>query len=142
MAFRFDIDKIVAYLTVSIGDCFYKEEKIMIDEYDFYYKNDKVFLTFAYLDYLVRYSDDEDDDKYNEEEVKIIDDCEEIITTFLQENHLLSKNLNVSDIYGLRIYIDGDKLSFPHKKTNKFDLAKKVIDAFKKDEIKDLTSVV
>ena len=57
----------------------------MIDEYDFLYKDDKVFLVFAYLNYLVRYSDDEDDEKYDEEEVKIIDECEKIITTFLQK---------------------------------------------------------
>lgn len=136
--YRFDIDRIVAYLTVNIGDCFYKEKKFMIDESDFFYKDDKVFLAFAYLNYLVRYSDDEDDEKYDEAEIKIIDECEKIITTFLQKIHLLPKDLNVHGIFGLTIYVDGDEFSyeddFPHNKTNKFDLAKKVIDVFKNNE--------
>lgn len=106
-------DEITVYLTTHIGDGFCKEEKFMISEYGFFDEDEgKVFWAFAYLDYLIYYSDEEENKKYNEEELKIIDDCEEIITTFLHKNHLLSKDLVLEDISESVIYIDEIDISF------------------------------
>lgn len=131
--------RIIAYLTTEIGDGFYKEEKFIIDEYKFFDKDDgKVFWIFAYLDYLIYYSDEEKDEKYSEEELKIINDCEEIITTLLHKNHLLPKELGLKDISNSTIYIDETEISFrkAFKNLNKLNLAKKVNEVLKdtKDE--------
>ena len=93
------------------------------------------YLRFAYLDYLIYYSDE--DEKYNEEDLKIINDCETIITIFLHKNYLLSKDFSIEDITDLTIYVNRHEISYKKvfkkfKLKNKFDLVKEVIDVFKK----------
>lgn len=133
-------DKITVYFTIYLGNGFSKEEKFGISDYTFFNKDDgKVFWSFAYLDYLIYYSDEKEDEKYSEEELKIINDCEEIITTLLHKNHLLSKDLDLTNIGESIIYIDETEISFKKvcKNSNRLDLAKKVNEAFKNNENKD-----
>ena len=79
---------------------------------------------------MIYYSDKEKE--YDKEELKIINNCEEIINDFLHKNHLLSKDFSLEDIIRLRIYLDEYKLS--HFKivinSNSLDLVKKVNEAF------------
>lgn len=132
--------EITVYFTIRVGAGFSKEEKFGISDYTFFDKDDgKVFWTFAYLDYSIYCSDEKEDEKYSEEELKIINDCEEIITTFLHKNHLLLKDLDLTDIRESIIYIDEIEISFRKvfKNSNRLDLAKKVNEVFKNNENKD-----
>lgn len=137
--FRF-LDEITVYLTIYVGNGFSKEEKFGISDYTFFNKDDgKVFWAFAYLDYSIYWLDEKENEKYSEEELKIINDCEEIINTFLHKNHLLSKDLDLTNIGSTIIYIDETEISFKKvfKNSNRLDLAKKVNETFKNNENKD-----
>lgn len=136
--YGFNVDEITAYFTVRIGDGFFKEEKFIFDDYTLLFENDgRLFWIFIYLVHLIYYSDKEKE--YDKEELKIINNCEEIINDFLHKNHLLSKDFSLEDIIRLRIYLDEYKLS--HFKivinSNRLDLAKKVNEAFKNNENKE-----
>lgn len=138
--FRF-LDEITVYLTIYVGNGFSKEEIFGIRDYTFFDKDEgKVFWVFAYMDYLIYYSDKKENEKYSEEELKIINDCEEIITTFLHKNHLLPKDLDLTDISESIIYNEDEiEISFKKvfKNSNRLDLAKKVNEVFKNNENKD-----
>ena len=127
-------DDIVVFFKINLGRIFYKEERFIIDEYDFYgLYNEKIFWTLAYLNYSIY---KETDSEYNEEELKIINNCEETITTFFQENHLLSKDFSLKDIKGFRIFSGETEILYDkiYKKMNKLELAEKVNNAFKNNE--------